>query len=68
MLGIVGLGAAAKLVSDQQQATAKHMAAMRADLQQRLLQALPQVPPVISLLLSVARCDDTNFTDVKINC
>ena len=43
VLGIVGLGAAAEVVTQEQAATAVHMAALRDDLQQRLLHAFPQV-------------------------
>lgn len=43
MLGIVGLGAAAEIVTKEQALTTAHMAAMRDDLQARLLRAFPQV-------------------------
>ena len=43
VLGIVGLGAAAEIVTQEQAATAAHMAEMRDSLQQRLLHAWPQV-------------------------
>ena len=42
-MGIVGLGAAAQIVTREQEATAKHMAVMRDDLQEQLLNAFPQV-------------------------
>jgi len=43
VLGIVGLGAAAEIVTQEQAATESHMAAMRDDLQERLLRAFPEV-------------------------
>jgi len=43
VLGIVGLGAAAEIVTREQAATESHMAAMRDDLQERLLHAFPEV-------------------------
>ncbi len=43
VLGIVGLGAAAEIVIREQAATETHMAAMRDDLQERLLRAFPEV-------------------------
>ena len=46
VLGIVGLGAAAELVHAEQEAAARHMAAMRDDLQDSLLCNFPQVLPV----------------------
>ncbi|KAL3145998.1 hypothetical protein ABBQ38_015358 [Trebouxia sp. C0009 RCD-2024] len=42
VLGIVGLGAAAEIVTKEQALTTAHMAAMRDDLQARLLRAFPQ--------------------------
>lgn len=42
VMGIVGLGAAAQIVTREQEATAKHMAVMRDDLQEQLLNAFPQ--------------------------
>lgn len=45
VLGIVGIGAAAAIVTKEQESTARHMAAMRDDLQDRLLHAFPQVLP-----------------------
>ena len=50
MLGIVGFGAAAEVVHAEQEATARHMAAMRDDLQDRLLCAFPQVMPELVAL------------------
>ena len=44
-MGIVGLGAAAEIVSKEQALTTAHMAAMRDNLQARLLRAFPQVKP-----------------------
>lgn len=52
VLGIVGLGAAAKLVSQEQQATAQHMAALRDSLQQQLVKALPEVVCFCTLRVS----------------
>lgn len=49
VLGIVGLGAAAEVVTQEQAATAVHMAALRDDLQQRLLHAFPQVESSLQL-------------------
>lgn len=42
VLGIVGLGAAAEIVTQEQAATESHMATMRDDLQERLLRAFPE--------------------------
>ena len=50
VLGIVGLGAAAEVVRAEQEATARHMAIMRDDLQDRLLCAFPQVLPELVAL------------------
>ena len=61
VLGIVGLGAAAEIVNTEQEASARHMAAMRDDLQDRLLRVFPQVLPVHVLLL---RC--TEETDLYV--
>ena len=52
VLGIVGLGAAAELVTQEQEATATHMAAMRDSLQNRLVHAFPQVRCIPFLRMS----------------
>ena len=41
----MGLGAAAEIVTKEQALTTAHMAAMRDDLETRLLRAFPQVKP-----------------------
>lgn len=46
VLGIVGVGAAAAIVTKEQESTARHMAAMRDDLQDQMLHAFPEVLPV----------------------
>lgn len=43
VLGIVGLGAAAEIVTHEQEATSCHMASVTYQLQDRLLRAFPQV-------------------------
>ena len=54
VLGIVGLGAAADIVTAEQQAAAEHMAAMRDNLQQQLLSAFPQVLTISAKQLAVS--------------
>ena len=61
MLGIVGLGAAAELVTLEQEATARHMASMRDALQHQLVQAFPSVRTktcmlAIDLVLGLGLC------------